>query len=53
MKKAALMCAVLGAIFFSGCASEESATVETTETTAPAADTATDTAVDTATTTTP
>jgi hypothetical protein len=51
MKKAALLCAVLGAIFFSGCAKEESGTVDTTEstTTAPAGETA----VDTATTTTP
>lgn len=31
MKKAALLCAVLGAIFFSACAKEESKTVETTE----------------------
>lgn len=47
MKKVALFCAVLGAIFFSGCAKEESKTVDTTESsTAPAADT--DAAVETA-----
>ena len=49
MKKAALLCAVLGAIFFSGCAKEESSTVDTTESTAPA--TTGDTAADTTATT--
>lgn len=37
MKKAALLCALLGAIFISGCAKQESATTETTESAAPAA----------------